>query len=574
MRLRICRFRGGIGSLLLAVIALQLLLAVGAFAQADTSMKNRVTLDVVDADLVRVVDMLRSSTNANIIVSRPNEIKAKVSASLRDVTLEAALKAVVEGTDYTWWKDDNGIYYINSANKSQKETQPAVEATNTILPSEPVKEARIEKIKLRYVNPSVVMAQLGLSNGGFDASIYGRVKNDGKVENTSSKIGDWPGKITADEASDPSYRPAEPTPGTINIPKHQSAIVSGRTADENTTGVAGQIGGINRGGGAFGGGTAGGFGGGMGAGMGQFGGGTRTGFGGAGGAGMTGTGAGQNKLLPDDIYMVMPYETDNSLVVRGTDVAIDELKQVIRMLDVAPKQVMIKAEYVQLTVSDEDKLGIDWTVQTMNASASSTGLNQGGTLAIRYGTGNIDATLGALKSSSLAKVKNSPIISTINNVPALIDVGSQYVYFTSYTTTPSNGSPITEYNPQQIDVDTSLWVLPRVNGDGTITVTIMPTVEDVVGMKNSPNGDQVPITTHQTLNTTRRVADGETIVVGGLNNANKTTTVNGLPFLQDLPLVGQFFRSKDITNDDKELLIFLTPTVLPEPASSSGISNE
>jgi len=236
--------------------------------------------------------------------------------------------------------------------------------------------------------------------------------------------------------------------------------------------------------------------------------------------------------------------------------------------------VSIKAEFIEMTVSDEAALGLDWSIQSLDTSVNTTGMAPAGNLQMRFASGNIAAQLAALKTSGKAKVKNSPIISTLNNVPATLNVGTQYVYWVTTTSQGAVGNQLTTSNPVPMNVNTGLWVLPRVNGDGSISVTINPQVQDVIGTKTGPNGDEVPITAFRTLTTTRRVANGDTIVIGGLNSTKDNRIERGIPFLKDLPLIGGLFRSTRATTDESELLIFLTPTVLPDPTDTSGTVTE
>ncbi|MCL6630125.1 MAG: type II and III secretion system protein, partial [Armatimonadetes bacterium] len=105
----------------------------------------------------------------------------------------------------------------------------------------------------------------------------------------------------------------------------------------------------------------------------------------------------------------------------------------------------------------------------------------------------------------------------------------------------------------------------------TITVFVRPNLADIE--KFVPTGDmQLPIVNNQWVETIRRVPNGETIVLGGLIRKNTTETVEKIPLLGDLPIVGPLFRNTQKNVDDKELLIFLTPIIVPEePVAGTGI---
>jgi type II secretory pathway component GspD/PulD (secretin) len=123
-----------------------------------------------------------------------------------------------------------------------------------------------------------------------------------------------------------------------------------------------------------------------------------------------------------------------------------------------------------------------------------------------------------------------------------------------------------------LTVATYLRVLPRVNADNTITLTLSPQVSDAGTIYRDPTGNsEIPATTSQALNTTRRVMNGETIVVGGFIRKNESTNITQIPLLGSLPLIGPLFRSKSVTGDDTELLIFVTPTIIGEKSAGASV---
>ena len=100
----------------------------------------------------------------------------------------------------------------------------------------------------------------------------------------------------------------------------------------------------------------------------------------------------------------------------------------------------------------------------------------------------------------------------------------------------------------------------------------MPQLSDIEKFVTMGTNGDMPIVNSQYVQTQRRVANGETIVLGGLIRKNSTTSVEKIPLLGDLPIVGPLFRNTKEQVDDKELLIFLTPTIIPEkPVAGTGV---
>jgi len=106
--------------------------------------------------------------------------------------------------------------------------------------------------------------------------------------------------------------------------------------------------------------------------------------------------------------------------------------------------------------------------------------------------------------------------------------------------------------------------LPRINADDTITIELYPILEDQVGEVVGPNGETMPIIVSQEVSTTVTVADGDTIVLGGLIRKNEAYTFQNTPLLSKLPVIGKLFRSKRARSSNSELLIFVTPRIIRE----------
>jgi len=277
----------------------------------------------------------------------------------------------------------------------------------------------------------------------------------------------------------------------------------------------------------------------------------------------------QQGLLPPGMEFVMAYDIDNSLIVRGTPEGLAELKDLIsRYLDIPPKQVSIKAEFIEVSASEVDRLGIEWLISRQN-EAFATSFNPSGNVVVGVVTGNVTASLRTELTTGKGRIVNSPIVSTLNNTPASITIGQYIPYFQSVIQNVGDGQLVTTTQLTQLPVQTYLFVLPRVNGDGSITLYLEPNLEDTGRMYTGPNGEEFPETRNQTLRTNRRVMNGETIVVGGFIRRVESRSVSKVPVLGDLPLIGGLFRSTSQSGEERELLIFLTPTIIPEKGGTT-----
>jgi len=190
---------------------------------------------------------------------------------------------------------------------------------------------------------------------------------------------------------------------------------------------------------------------------------------------------------------------------------------------------------------------------------------------LNYSTGNFAMRLRAGLSENNSKVESAPIIRTLNNMPATVFSSITQNVFVPQTILTNGGGGGTSYQLIPVTAGTSLSVSPRINQDDTVTVFLNPTVGGFQGNSVSPDGSQIaPNFFSQGVLVVARVKNNETIVLGGLTSKNESQTVNKVPVLADLPIFGQFFRSttKNVTNS--ELLIFVTPSIIPDDTPNSG----
>ncbi|HEY3268206.1 MAG TPA: secretin N-terminal domain-containing protein [Armatimonadota bacterium] len=554
--------RPGIRLVASGVIAASL--AAPMFAQ---NTAGRVQLELSNTPLSSAIDLLTQRSGAKIVIADSAALSnKKVTVSLSGMTVDQALNAILTGSKTPWYKGDDGVFYINA------------DAPVAPLAPEPPAPARIittEKLELRSQSPSMMMRALGLDKT-FPLEASGALGMQPWVP-TPIGSGVQPAATMAQPIKTVEVNGrkwelwkgnAYSVPTSANVPVAVGSAngdASVTSSDQAERGIeeldsAGQVG-FPRGRGRSG---------------------TTTTTGAQTGPGTLGGGANQaggnqqngqgGRLVPDGIDTIFPYEEDNSLLVRGEPDAIDELKNIIALLDVPVRQVSIKAEFVTVSDTDYDAFGLNWTTSVLNSNVATDigGGGTGPTITIGIAQGNINATMTALRQRGRAHTLQAPLISTLNNVPATIQTSQQVPYFQPQVLQggTGGGGNITNYTVQTINAQTGLQVTPRVNRDGSVTVQIHPQVSAFAGNVEGPNKQVVPILVTQELFTNRRVKSGESIILGGLATKNITHTSRGIPFLEDLPLVGRFFRANDDRLEDSQLLIFLTPTIISEDSGA------
>lgn len=533
----------------LAALAACAVLATASFAQTE-AMAKRVNMTLHNAEFQSALNILTQQTGLLFIYEASDSEFKKVTCQLEGVTAEQALDYICSAAGAWVEKDDNGVFIIRAGKKP----------TNDVKVEDPIpvvhKPLKVDKIYLKKADPKMVYDYI------TKLQVYDPVEGIRELNRFSQEL--------MQNAN--SYRPLDVFNAVPNIAVNQPIPLNNNTAPEqigtpqlNDIIMPGAT--VNQRGGGFGGGGGqpggGGGGGQLGGGGGQPGGGG--GGGQTGGGSLTGLQGGQG-LVPNGITQVTYDPTDNSIIVQGTDEAIRELEQLIDLFDKAPRQVMIKVEFITTSNSLDTALGIDWNYQRGNTFAGSrpgTFARANDPIFLNYATGNISTRLRALLTDGWGRVVAAPVIRTLNNQIASVSATTTTTIWVNQVTNGPSGIIITP-QPTSLPVGTALVVRPRINGDNTITVGLNPTIGTFGQLRRGPDGSEVPDQLQQTINVVAQVKSGETIVLGGLTNKVDNYSRSRIPILSDLPIIGQLFQGRNSSKSSSELLIFVTPVILDE----------
>ena len=531
---------------LAAAVAVPFMIASSSVAQ-DAVDTHTVSLEIRDARMEDAITALTGKSGVNVVVV-PGSYN-KVTVNINEFSLQRALKAIVDAAGGQIEIADGITYIRPAAVKTEPKASPKV--------AEPVVVKRVPmiwtKIDIKFLPPRDLVRLLNNPQG---TELF---RYDVKMPDMTPKaLGGAPAQFATPNAFNPFA-------GAINTP-------AGNLGLDPTLDVAGQRGGMGGGMGGMGGGM-GGMGGGMGGG--GLGGGQRGGQGGGNNGGLGGGGQGQNgqggQLLPDGIRNLISGDGDNSLIVQGEPAAIEELKSIVRFLDVAPKQVMIKAEFVTVNISDAQGFGIDWKITpagNLDVNIAPTTFNAAPSVTVAYASGNAVAALRAAATKNTSNILQAPMITTSNNQPASISTFLTTTIFINQQVVTAFGS-FTQTLPVQIPVQSGLQVQPHINGDGTVSMFLTPQLSSfrvVPGVGSQPSFE----TSTQFLTTFRRLKTGETMVLGGFITNREDKNETRVPLLSDLPIIGNLFTQKSKARNGQEILVFITPTILEDPGSTTG----
>lgn len=336
------------------------------------------------------------------------------------------------------------------------------------------------------------------------------------------------------------------------------------------------------------------------------------GFGGGGGGFGGGFGGGGNRSSQQQQYTpngqvgnaTVSIDGQGNLVVIGDDATIEEIQRTVARMDQPIPQVLIKVVFLEVQHNNSLDIGVEggWgkNVMTTNnpiiAAAvnsfgnsplgtilSPTNLNQfgqpigafspnppGAGLYTILGT-DFQATLHAIAQAGKAQLLSRPSILARDRQPATIQVGQNVPLITGVNfTTFGNQINTVTYTP----VGIILRVTPFITPDGMVQMIVAPSTSQMSATQTVPisAGVSAPVIDIRSADTVAITPDGQTIVIGGLMASGKTSSESKIPFLGDIPLLGNLFKRKTSSAIKTELLIFLTPHIVRGPTQVASLT--
>lgn len=294
-------------------------------------------------------------------------------------------------------------------------------------------------------------------------------------------------------------------------------------------------------------------------------------------------GNGLTSLTLNSGLRLIADEINNAVLVYGTRREFDKIQATLKRLDVSPTQVLIEASIIEVTLSDDLKYGLQWIFNDTTKNndgllgtgvfSTAAGAVLGSTAAgfsytLRNTAGDVRAVLNALAEKSLVKVISSPSLMVLDNHTASIAVGNQQPIKSGDTVTA--GGNVTSSIVYK-DTGVSLSVTPSVNAGNMVTMQLSQAVTDV-GPVDAATGQRSFL--QRQFSSKVAVRSGEALVLGGLIRDNTTSGKNGVPLLQDIPLIGSLFSATAKRTDRTELLVIITPRVVRTPQDLRQIGQE
>lgn len=328
---------------------------------------------------------------------------------------------------------------------------------------------------------------------------------------------------------------------------------------------------------------------------------------------LTGAGKKADAAHPVDIQV---HEETNALIVTAAPSIYRELASVVEQLDIRRAQVMVEAVIAEVTDDLADELGVQFQstsldnradgsvgtgliggtnlpiganggiiAATQNPLAVGSGLNLGfvqGSVRLPIGENGesvevlqLGALIRALRGDSRANILSQPSVITLDHHEAEIKVAQEVPFITGQFTNTGSGGSTQPQNPFQTidrrDVGLILKVTPHVNEGTAVRLDI---TQEVSSLLPQVQGAADLITNKREISTSVMIPDGGLLVLGGLTSEEVGESVQGVPGLSRIPLLGNLFKTRKTTRSKRTLMVFLRPYILRDGAAEAALTNE
>ncbi len=518
--------------------------------------RTLVTLDFVNAEIGDVLKALAIQSGANIITAP--DVKGTVTVSLSRLTVEESLNLITRLSGYHYEKIDNT--YVVGTEESLKAFRTAAE------PSSTPKPRTVEALTFKVAKPTDIATylsarfpELKITPSGEKDATYLLIEGDAE---------------TVERAREAAYAFEQQLTGSVEVVtevyrvKYADSRDLARIVTQLVPGVTVSLGPdalLSRGG-----------------------------AGGSGGAGgqqgaMTGgeapSATAQQMGAPmqgGGATAAQAAQPPNLLVLVGTAREVLRALELLRKVDVKQPQVIIEAKVLDVSEGSLKSLGLSWgflqsgEVRRLDREGNapfpigdkrfptqqSGGFNRDGQLGLDFNFVkkpiDFSVTLNALAEDRRNRLLASPRVATLDGRPATIFIGDEVNYVKLIQQTPQGANVQTD----SVQAGIILRVLPRVHEDNSITLHIQPEVSVITGFLEVPGGGRLPQLARRNTDTTIRVNNGETVVIGGLIREADIKTIQRVPLLGDLPFLGYLFRRTNSNREKSEIIITLTVRVL------------
>ena len=260
---------------------------------------------------------------------------------------------------------------------------------------------------------------------------------------------------------------------------------------------------------------------------------------------------------------------NNTLLIQANGQDYENILNLLRDLDVPPRQVLIEAKIYSVDLSHEFSSDVQAALQKISGKVPHTILGgfAGGTTAITLGSlvgksREVQTAVTLMESENRAKQLSAPAVIATDSIPASINVGTTVPTLAAQAVTgvQSGGNSLFANSISNVSTGVTLAITARVTPTGIVTMMVNQQVSDPI--QPSSSGIQSPSFANKSVQTQITVQDGDTVAIGGAISESNSVQMNGIPGLHRIPILGALFGFRDYKQGRTELVIFLTPHVI------------
>lgn len=307
-----------------------------------------------------------------------------------------------------------------------------------------------------------------------------------------------------------------------------------------------------------------------------------------------------NMRNPNQKIDIIAHKESNSLIFIGGEDEFNTIKQLIRRLDLPRDQVLLEVLIVEVAADDTNSFGIDWryvgSANTRSAQFNTGTLVGGGLIdpqslstfnendilgintLVGFSLGFMASatdSIGGLINANIGNdnfmILSAPQILTLDNQEAEINVGEDVPVLTGTRQSGGGTAAVESHSIEYKSVGVKVKFTPQINKNGMVTLDLYQEITAVSGTPDSLLG---PKFSKRDIKTAVRVNDGQTIVIGGLVSTDQSESLQKVPLLGDIPLIGFLFKRQGTVTKRTNLLVFITPHILSSREYSDKLTNE
>ncbi len=271
----------------------------------------------------------------------------------------------------------------------------------------------------------------------------------------------------------------------------------------------------------------------------------------------------------------------NAIVFMCTPTEYKAIKRVLEKLDKLPRQVFVQVTILEVTLTGDLAYGVEWYLKHTGRyngilqTLGGLGIGANGlTYSLITNTKKFQALINAFARKNLINVLSSPSLIVMDNKQASINVGTQVPVVTSETSSAqiqTEGTTALLRTIEYRNTGVILTIKPTINSNGVVTLDISQTVSEP--QTNTTSKIDSPLILTREIDTTVDLKSGATLLLGGLIKKSRSITINKVPILGDVPILGNLFKTTSKGSVKTELIVEVTPYILPNIGTAQSVSS-